>query len=275
MNSPKSIVIGIAAGLTIAIWSFAYIVIKQFPQDNSQQNTSEQNKSKSEQENSTKEPKFFSARLGGIILLTKSSAAPNVTSSMLYLYQSVLGKTLAPVNLVMFVQVTNLKPILTQISRYKSRVLIEYSVKGKAVEEWRQLYSLELLNNEVFYIQNDNWKNCTRFDFSNESFDLNARQNQLQPGQTVSGYMLYEIDPEIIADKANLKEIELTIEDVVGDTQTFNLTPIDNSKGVETLINPGTFGLQGGFDLTKEQYYLKSQNKLRKETRQKEEDLNK
>jgi len=251
MNTPKSIVIGIATGLTVLVWSIAWIVIRNIPQDFKPPEPAPL------QEKVKEEPKFFSARLGGAMTIT-GTGQPNTVSSMLYIYQSNLGKTIAPVNYLIFVEVTNLKSITTKISKYKARALMQYEVEGKTVENWRELYSLQLLNNEVYMLLNGYWKMTRRIDFSKNSFDWIAKNTQLQSGQTVSGFMLFEVEPDLRITPFKVIKVELTIEDITGDSQVILLNPIgDKQKGSSVLLNPGELHFMEGFyDLTKEKYVL-------------------
>lgn len=214
---------------------------------------------------------FFSARLSGMLTI-------KFTGPLLYFYNSQLGKTIAPVNIAMFVEVANLKPMISCIYAYSARVLIEYKDNGEIFEEWYPLHKLPLFNNEVYWVVDNDWTKCKRIDFSQNSFDMLVKNTQLQQGQSISGWMLFEIDPKVRGLIYQVKRVEITLENVANDSQTLLLTPVRDLNLSESIITGGELHfLDGYYDLTKEKYTLTPKIDLReilKKEREKSEAQN-
>jgi pyrimidine deaminase RibD-like protein len=213
-------------------------------------------------------PTLFAARMGGSISLT--GGGETTTTPMVYIYNSGLGKTVASVNLAMFVEVINLKPTQTRISKYSAKMLVTMTTNSGKEDEWHLLYPLPSRENNVFFILNNDWTKTKRFDFAEDGFDSQVTQTKLGTGDVVSGWMLFETNHNIRKREYEIKKIELTIEDIVGDKQILLLNPIGKEVKEEALLNPGGISIAGGyFDLTKEQMVLSSrydiQEKLRRE----------
>ena len=105
---------------------------------------------------------------------------------LLYLYQSKLGKTISPVSVAFFIEVSNNKTIISRIYSYKARALLkydegglthitrasdggikyEYKPSGKTVEKWRTLHSMGFLGDQAYFVINNDWSKCKRIDFT-------------------------------------------------------------------------------------------------------------
>ncbi|HEX8649886.1 MAG TPA: hypothetical protein VF708_03530 [Pyrinomonadaceae bacterium] len=95
-------------------------------------------------------------------------------------------------------------------------------------------------------------------DFSSNDFDRHARDTQLQEGESISGWMFFELDPKIRALDYDIKQIDLTIEDTVRDSETISLiSPNDKATDYQSTLSSGEWNILGGYyDLTKEHYTL-------------------
>ncbi|HEX8652292.1 MAG TPA: hypothetical protein VF708_15875 [Pyrinomonadaceae bacterium] len=86
---------------------------------------------------------IFSARLN--VLMTLKFPGP-----LLCIYNSQLGKTIAPVNIAINVEATNLKPTRTRIYTYQAKALVEYKSGGQVVRETYPLFSVPIQMCEVY-----------------------------------------------------------------------------------------------------------------------------
>jgi len=194
--------------------------------------------------------KYFNARLGACMIF-------KYIGPLLYFYDSKLGKTIAPVNIAIYLEVSNLKPLLSRIYTYKAKAFIEYMTKGKTFKKWYDLHSLPLFNNEVYWVNNNDLTKCTRIDFSENSFDILARNKQLQQGESISGWMFFEIDRKVRGLDYKPHQIELTLESPIRESQTILLL-VHKTQGDEySILSSGTWKtLPGHYDLTKEKYTI-------------------
>ena len=90
-----------------------------------------------------------------------------------------------------------------------------------------------------------------------------AREKQLQPGESITGWMFFEIPSELRGQLPEIIEMELTLTNSQGETQTFlRKSPTLNPES--SVINCGVWHLLEGFyDLTKEHYTICPQTDLR------------
>ena len=90
-----------------------------------------------------------------------------------------------------------------------------------------------------------------------------AREKQLQPGESITGWMFFEIPYELRGQLPEIIEMELTLTNSQGETQTFRRkSPTLNPES--SVISCGVWHLLEGFyDLTKEDYTLCPQADLR------------
>jgi hypothetical protein len=117
---------------------------------------------------------------------------------LLSVYASPLGKTISPVSIAIYIEVVNKKPTISRIYDYECRALLEYdegghqninilpnnSLKveyipsGKIVEKWRTLYDIGFLDDQIYYVIDNDWTKTKRIDFTQNSFDVLARNTQ-------------------------------------------------------------------------------------------------
>ena len=100
---------------------------------------------------------------------------------------------------------------------------------------------------------------CRRLDFSENSFDILARTTQLRPGESLLGWIFFEIDQDLRGQLPEIKELELTLRNSAGEEQTFRtqeFVPARTEKGMSHLSGGEWNLLEGEYDLTKEQYVI-------------------
>ncbi len=195
---------------------------------------------------------------------------------LLFLYDSKFGKTISPISVALFVEVTNSKDKIARIQDYKIRARTEYDEggqtivskapsggtnfsyqpSGKVVEKWRNLYSVGFLHNQVYYMTN-NLSKCRRMDFSMNGFDRIARQKQLLPGESIMGWIFTEVDPDLRGQVAKIIELEIALTNSFGEKQTIRAPASAEANDISSMISAGTWiVLPGEYDLTKEKYTL-------------------
>lgn len=182
---------------------------------------------------------------------------------LLCMYNSELGKTIAPVNLAISVEVTSLKPGRTRIYSYKADALVSYQKDGRVVKESYPLFSVPISGCEIYSAFDNDLSKAKKLDFSSNGFDLHARETQLEEGESISGWMFFEIDPKIRALDYNVEEINLSLENTLGERQTIPLLSWPGLSDGESMLSSGEWHLMGGYyDLTKEHYTLTPQMDL-------------
>ncbi len=186
------------------------------------------------------------------------------------------NKIISPITFALFIEVVNNKHIITRITDVKCKALIKYDEgdkidiittkdggskfthkpTGKIVEKWRKLYDMGFLGDQVYYVINNDFAKCKRIDFRHNSFDELARNQQLKPGQSIMGWIFFEVEKDLRGRNLEFKEIELTLTNSAGDVQTFQ----HNVKGKEDIsaaISGGELHLfEGFYDFTKENFTL-------------------
>lgn len=195
----------------------------------------------------------------------------------LYVFDSAFGKTISPIGIAIYAEVANNKPIISRIISYKCRILLKYnesnplsvshtkdkSLKfeykpiGKIVEKWHDLYNMGFLGNQVYYAVNNNWKQCKRIDFTQNSFDMLARKTQLKPGESIMGWMFFDLEHDDRGQRSEIKEIELSLTNSQGDSQKFIGNVPKDETGIGNFMSSATVHLTAGYyDLTKEKYEM-------------------
>jgi hypothetical protein len=203
---------------------------------------------------------------------------------LLFFYNSQLGKTMSPISIALYVEVVNSKGSITRIQDIKTKALMKYDEGGRAsllavpsggvnyiytpsgitVEKWRQLYSVGFLHDQIYFIANNDWKKAKRIDFRKNSLETLAREKQLQPGESVIGWIFYELEEDLRGQIPEIKKIEFEITNSSGDVETIKVD-LPKTSEESSIISSGGWDLQAGFDdLTKETYSLSPMIDLRK-----------
>lgn len=189
-----------------------------------------------------------------------------------------MGKTISPVSVVLYVEVVNKSPIISRIYSYKTRALlrydeggshyispskntrfkVEYKVSGNIVEKWRTLHSIGFIDDKVYFVTNNDWSETKRIDFTQNSFEMLARNTQLKPGESLMGWIFFELEQDLRGQVPKIKEIELTLANSAGESQIFkSFQEPKGEDGMSSSISSGDWHLmEGYYDLTKEQYAM-------------------
>jgi hypothetical protein len=197
---------------------------------------------------------------------------------LVYIHTTSIGKTISSVSIALYIEVVNRKPTISRIYGYRARALLEYdegghqSVNvlpdkrtqlvsqpiGNTVEKYRTLHSMGFINDQVYYIIDNNWTRTKHIDFTNDSFDIPAHDVQLQSGESLRGWIFFELEQDLRYPLPTIKHIELTLRNSAGETQDFKSN--DEIRG-ETqawgIISSGHWKiLEGYYDLPQERYQL-------------------
>ncbi len=207
---------------------------------------------------------------------------------LVFCYPSASGKNLSPISVALFVEVVNNKDVISRISSYECRALLEYDeggntvvnhapnggIKleykpaGKTVTKWRNLYGMGFVDNQVYYITDHDWRKCKRVDFRNNGFDRLAKDTQLNPGESLKGWMFFELEHDLRGQLPEIKKVELTFTNSVGESQSLKIKIKQNVKDDNDMVNYISSGewilLEGYHDLTKEKYTMTPMVDLRR-----------
>ena len=204
----------------------------------------------------------------------------------MFLYPSKSGKNISPVSIAMYWEITNIKPTISSIYSYKCRALLRYDEggrtqvnqtqddktklgyipSGKIVEKWRNLYSMGFVGDQMYFVTSGGWSKCKRIDFSNNSIDNLARKIQMKPGETLEGWVFFEMEHDLRTQLPEIIKIELTLTNSAGDVQVFTSEPNKKvDEGITHFISEGHWNvLEGFYDLTKENYSMTPMIDLRR-----------
>ena len=202
------------------------------------------------------------------------------------LANSAIGKTISPVNIALWVDAINNQPGITRIHSYNCKVLIKYDEggkqniiisksgektfnyipSGKVVEKWRNLHPMGFPGTKIYWVNNNDWSKCKLIDLNTDSFDKLALETQLEHGQSIMGWMFFELDYDLFGQVPEIKAIELTLKDTLGDSQTFFTEQKSMGEdGFNNVIAAGRLHFMEGYhDLTKDKYTLIRMLKLKK-----------
>lgn len=205
------------------------------------------------------------------------------------LYNSKYGKTLSPINYAIYIETTNKKDIKTRIIDYTIRTLLEYDEggetiitrlsdggkkidykpSGKNVTKWRDLHNITSLYDE-FYLVIDGFTKARKIDFSKNSFDFLASNNQLESGESIRGWVFLAFDSDIASQRPKIKQLEITLKNSSGDLFRKKIK-ISEDDGPYSILSSGAFHLtQGYYDLTNKNYTIVPHDVFTKKNRSKE-----
>lgn len=166
--------------------------------------------------------------------------------ALMYLYDSSLGKRLAPVGYAMVMEVTNISQTIARVQAYT----VDIPVNG----EWIRLPNLRAVDPTAFFwAKNGDLRNVRRIDFQANGFDPQARNKSLQPGEGIKGWVFLEWPPELRDTSPKFDRIRLQIDDAIGRRTVATLdTEIAEEPG-ESLLGGGELivGPQESLDLSK------------------------
>jgi hypothetical protein len=195
---------------------------------------------------------------------------------LFYVFNSPHGKTISPISMAIYIEVHNNKPIISRITGYNCRALFKYdkggtfnvietknkshkfkyNPSGIIVKKWRKLINMGFLGDQLYLLINNNWEKCRRIDCTHNSFDMQARNVQMKPGESIMGWIFLDIENDLRGQTPEIKEFELTLTNSHGDSQKF-INKQKPSKGIRNFISSGMFHVTEGFyDFTKEKYNM-------------------
>ena len=163
---------------------------------------------------------------------------PNSVLVFLYPYEK--ERAMSFVDIALYIEAVNKKNIISRIMSYQCRALMEYdeggyalltttpqggtkykySPSGRKVEKWRVLHPMGCISSQSYLVMGDMSK-ARLIDFSKNSFDKIAEDKQLTPGESFSGWMFFEVEPDLIGQTPQVKSFEITLTNSVGESQTF------------------------------------------------------
>lgn len=198
---------------------------------------------------------------------------------LLVLNNSPKGKVLSPVSIALFIEVVNAKKSISRINSYDAKALfrydegghkklvqtdkgetkLQYEPSGKTVEKWRNLYSMGYLNDQVYFKTNKAFNRVRRLDFSDNNLDALARNTQMKPGESIIGWIFFEIDPDLRGQLPDIQKLEITVKNSSEEEQTFStdkFVEAGSEKGISYLSGGDWKIMEGEYDLTKENYIM-------------------
>lgn len=152
---------------------------------------------------------------------------------LIYVYDSKFGKRIAPVGYAVVLEIINNRPTIAKVHDY----LLDIDVNN----DWRPLPNLQALNPRDFYwVVNSDLRSCGRLDFTETGFDFQARRTNLQPGESIKGWMFFEWPPELRGtDPTPIRNFRIRIENAHGELQTETIN-------TDRPQDPGSSALGGG-----------------------------
>jgi hypothetical protein len=194
---------------------------------------------------------YFDARLAGALIFTPSKLSQRQVSPLLYIYERQNHLYAAPVSLAIYVEITNLKPMLSNVFSYNAQALIEYEINNTKKEAICPLINLPLIGNKgLFYINNNDWTKAVKMELP--SFEGRAANAQLHQGEAVFGWMLFEVDREYRELDYTVKGIILNMENNTRELESLQLDITEKAKQKGTQITAGLINFPGKLvDLTK------------------------
>ncbi len=195
---------------------------------------------------------------------------------LLYFYNSQLGKTASPISVALFIEATNKRQSITRIFSYRIRALLTYDEGGEiavttddrgnqkvtykqsgvTVTKWRELHSIGFLHDNIYYVNNNNWKKAQHLGFSHNGFDNIAAEKQLRYGESIKGWVMLELEPDLRGQLPEIEELEFTLTNSAGESQVLKVPVAEEGKSYP-LISSGSWKFLGGFhDLTKMEFTI-------------------
>ena len=108
------------------------------------------------------------------------------------------------------------------------------------------------------YWVGDDCSKARQLDFSGNSFDSHARETSIGEGESVSGWLLFELGPDVRSKDYWVNEINVTVEDAVRNKETLSLIGGEQSEPAEqSVLSSGEWKFKEGyFDLSKDKYTM-------------------
>jgi hypothetical protein len=174
----------------------------------------------------THKKQYFDAQLIGSLTFPPSRLSQKRISPLLYFYTDQNHLYAGPVDIAVYVKVESLKPASPKVLNYNVQASIEYKVNNDRKETTCPLISLPLRSKrDVFFIKNSDWTRAVRMEFP--GFEIQAENAQLRQGESVSGWMLFEMDRDCRGMDYTIKRIILNLEN---DTHRSESIPLNITK---------------------------------------------
>ena len=194
---------------------------------------------------------------------------------LVYTFESNFGKTISPIGICLYVELVNNSTKITRLQDYKVKGYFQYDnggklkmdkrkdgsysfdfiPSGKSVKNWLPLYSIGILNENIYYVAND-WKKSRKLDFKDTWFELIARNKQLHPGESIMGWIMFEIDSKLRGQEPKVSEFEFELVNSAGEKELIKIAAL-NPTAESSMISSGQWIFaEGYYDLTKERYKL-------------------
>jgi hypothetical protein len=118
------------------------------------------------------------------VLRHHSSLSTTCPGTMFYLYDSLIGKRLAPIAYAAFVELVNKSDVPQGVH--------DYVVDGAIAGEWVRLANLNPLNLNQFYFAPNGLHDTRQWDFTQNSFDGQIRGRAIPGGESIRGWVFFE-----------------------------------------------------------------------------------
>jgi len=202
---------------------------------------------------------YFNVKVQGSI------DAVHFLSNFVCMQKTKSNVVLSPIRLILNIEVTNLRNAKVRIQSYKCSGFYRVDSGTKSTEGWHKLYAMPIAGCTVLFIVDD-LKKCTIVDYSKENFDAIASNTYIELGESIKGWMFFETDADIRESKIHLSKVKITIENSIGDTQTFVRDIQYNKDTSEARTYLPGMKFIGFYDLTQDNFSFVPMMDLRKDT---------
>ena len=194
-------------------------------------------------------------------------------SPLIYLYDkqsydnAQSGKSVASISHAIHLDLINNKSVPVKLRNYKIRALLKYDKGGKVnlvkdkagvkpeyiptgleVVKWRDLYDIGPINDNTFYVVD--WSKAMQIDFTNDCFDIKAFSNkQINPGESISGWILFEVDEDLRYQPFEIKKYEAVLENSAGEISIIKIA-VQKDDDTMNAVSGGTMKMLNYVDLT-------------------------
>lgn len=181
---------------------------------------------------------FTIRKLNFIMLPTYPQPLLYAYSRASFISDAPAERYVAPVGLALNVEVVNDRATATKVQSYS--VELEDDAGG-----WTRINRLPMTEpRNVYFAEGDGLKECFKFDFKSNIFDVVARQKNLAPGESIDGWMFFEWPPEL-RENSRLRNIRVRMENSQGETEeaVFKILR-DDDEAEGDPIDSGAFGVK-------------------------------
>ena len=152
----------------------------------------------------------------------------------MYRYSAGPGERLAPIGIALVIEATN--------ERTNAAKVIDHAIEIDIGYGWIRVPNLRAVNpTEFFMVNNCNFKEARRLDFTANIFDLQARDRTLASGESITGWVFLEWPPELRQQLPTIRQFRVMIENSHGEKQTYVLQPPRPEDYGDSSIAGGQF----------------------------------